>query len=285
MANISYDDFTGLDIATKLQTIYNTQKEVYEAGKAAGGGGGSDEYYNTFWDNFTKDYKNDGTEITRANYTNGFYGSGWNDTTFNPPQGTLIQPTSANWMFQGSRITKLDEGVVDFSGVAPSNGTVDSVFASCSQLKTLPTIDFSNAKITTLKSVFNNCSALTTIGTLKLNPNGGQAFVKYDGTQTINGIEVPKVTWSAFKGCTNLTSLTIDGSIDNDIDLRDCHNLSKASFYEIFEHLDYVNPNQATITFSKTAKTKAGFGIDEYGTDEWEIIKGEQVPNWTISLI
>ncbi len=87
-------------IADRLKAIGDKQREIYEAGKAAGGGGGSDQYYNDFWDNFTKDYNKNGTEIERTNYTNGFYGPGWNNTTFNPPQEKLpIRPTSANWMF------------------------------------------------------------------------------------------------------------------------------------------------------------------------------------------
>ena len=48
---MSYNEFTGLDIANKLQTIYNTQEEVYKAGQAAGGGT-ADAYYDTFWENF-----------------------------------------------------------------------------------------------------------------------------------------------------------------------------------------------------------------------------------------
>lgn len=253
-------------IVDRLKAIGDKQREIYEAGKAAGGGG-SDEYYNTFWDNFQ-------VNGNRQNYLNGFYGTSWNDNIFKPKYKTF-NLSAASWMFNTANITKIDSDIVfNFNKFSNTTTRVDSMFSDCKQLtEMLGTIDLTGLKSSTfdLKSMFNGCSALTTVNLIKLK-----------------GIETFTDT---FKNCSNLINIDFEGEIGNSIDFSSCTKLSKQSFCNVIDHLKYNDSNdELTITFSKEAKNQAGFIPQQPGEDgmgEWTdyIILPAEEYGWTISLI
>lgn len=85
-----------MDIVEKVLQLKQDFDDVYEAGKSAGG---SDNFYDTFWDNY-QDYGD------RTNYERGFWGSYWNENNFKPKYP--LKPINASSMFQDCLMPELN---------------------------------------------------------------------------------------------------------------------------------------------------------------------------------
>ena len=107
-------------------------------------------------------------------------------------------------------------------------------------------------------------------------------FTNVNQLVTIRTIHVTeKITYAnSFTKCTNLTNITFEGPISNDISFSDCTKLSKASIENIIGCLADTATGK-TLTLSKTAVNNT-FGSSE--SDEWLSLKASK-KNWNISLI
>lgn len=118
-----------MTIANKLLRMKEDLDNVYEAGKAAGGGG--DDYYDTFW----KDYTQDGA---RAEWHYAFYGLGWTDNTYRPDRAIRITSASTG-VFSGAKITSTRVPIV-----IATSGNCPNLFANNMTLRTIPMLDITD---------------------------------------------------------------------------------------------------------------------------------------------
>ena len=201
-----------MSIAEKLTTVAENVPKVYEAGQEA--------EYDRFWDSFQ-------ANGSRTYCTYMFAGPGWNDEIFKPKYN--IKPSGGvAGMFRTSLIANMkkcleDAGVtVDLS----ASTSVNTAFAYCSALTTLPKLDFSSA--TTSTQAFYECAALETIDEIKF----GQG-TKFSQT---------------FDKCSSLTSMTATGVIaQNGLDLS-ASPLDKQSLLSILNVLQNKTSGTWTVT-------------------------------------
>lgn len=238
-----------MSIADKLTTVVENVPKVYEAGKNA--------EREVFWQSFT-------ANGTRKHYRYAFFNEGWNDNTFNPPDG-LIAPNDARYMFENTRITNLYERQVDFSNATD----LRQVFNGSTSIRYVECFDISSSNAG-LSSTFSGCINLETI-TIKTTSN------KFN------------FSTSMFTDCLNLTNLTLVGIITtNGFNVQWCEKLTKESIVSIFNALSKTTSG-LSITLSKTAVNTA-FGIDV--DDETTYPEGSPYyqlrhlsDNWTVNYI
>jgi hypothetical protein len=212
-------------IADKLTVIADNMPKVFEAGRKA--------EWNKFWDDF-QDFGN------RTAYNNGFQNA-WTDDIFQPKYD--IRPTTASYMFAGTRIANLKEclekGGVDGKGVTldTSNSTsLDYMFSNAANLTHCPVI--SGVKESYFTSTFYNCKKLISIDKL---------ILKEDGTQTFSN--------DCFNNCGELVDIDIEGVIGNTINFQWLKKLSVDSLNSINNALS-TTVSGKTITFPSSAKGK-----------------------------
>lgn len=211
-----------MSIAEKLTIIAENQRDVYNAGFAAGqaqGGGNS-----AFWDA----YQQNGN---RTDYNLAFAGIGWNAETFKPKY--VIRPIGnvAYQMFARTGVETVDETVLDFSQVT----TTQMAMYMSHSLKNV-TIDTSS--LTTFSDLFNYGYAIETL-VLKNVPE----------TCNFTG---------GFTLCRNLKNFTVTGTIGGTaLNLSDSSLLTDASVNCIIEHLkDRTGTTEAKITLHKDVGAK-----------------------------
>jgi hypothetical protein len=198
-----------MSIAGKLQTIAENEQRVYDAGKTEGIEEGKQAEYDRFWT----------THLSKAQ--DGIYayaGKGWDDETFNPPRGTVIQPTYAYGMFFCTSITDLaalceeKEITLDFS--KSTNFTQTFYGSGNARLTRIGVVDTTNSA--GLSQPFRGQSNLHTIDKL---------ILKADGTQTFTDM---------FRQCSYLVNIVIEGTIgQNGFDASPCTRLSHDSLMSI----------------------------------------------------
>lgn len=232
---------TGGDKTYKVSQMDEGVNEVYEAGKKA--------EHDAFWLNYVN---------TRANdFDYMFAGQRWTNTIFKPPAVTL-KPRRAMYMFARSGIT----------------GDLAQIFNDLGFA-----VDFSNCVY--IDDMFNN-SAFTRIGVLDFSgavSSSGRVFINAK-VVTIDKIIVSENTKSFhawFSGCTDLENITFEGTINKNIDFKDCTKLTKASIESIMSHLS--STATFTVTLSQTAVNNA------FTTDEWQTTINAKPTNVTVSLI
>lgn len=200
---------------------------------------------------------------TRTNFDYAFYGSGWNDETFNPPFDT-IKVGRAGYMFKDCLIAK-------------SAHLKKLDFASCinfiqtfmqSQIEELGIIDTSNAGA----------------GFGGLN----QTFIYCSNLKKIEKVILPKTSVSidGFGYCNSLTEIRFDGTAASSFNLQWSTALSKESITNIINALS-DSTSGLTVTLSKKA---VQFAFDDgappmagQDSDEWKALVATK-PNWTINL-
>ena len=177
--------------AEKLQKIAENEQRVFDAGKQA--------EYDAFWDM----YQINGT---RTGYDCAFAGAGWTNTLFKPKYN--MRPENGYMTFRNSGITGDLVEMLDNLGVV---------------------LDFSNLKESS-QYMFGMCSIthlgvidLSSIGATRTNAN----YFFYGATKlhTIDKLILPTKQLTlgyAFNGCTALANLTIEGTIQYDIDFKSC---------------------------------------------------------------
>lgn len=110
-------------------------------------GGGT---YDTFWDIFQQNGE-------RASYVNLFSGGGWTDEIFNPKYPIHATNHAGSMFYYCSAITSTKVPIV-IDNIAANT----SVFFSCTNLKTIPSIKVTE-QIKTYSDWFYNCKALEEI--------------------------------------------------------------------------------------------------------------------------
>ena len=245
-------DNTGGTDALTLEGMAESIPDVYEAGKKA--------EHDAFWDV----YQSGGT---RLDYSLGFAGRGWTDSTFSPKYD--IVPTYSYDIFKLCNITDLEallrkcNVVLDLS----HSGRASGAFDTADRLTVVPEIDVSSTTYVSLTAIFLNCRSLHTIRKLVL---------KSDGSNTFS---------SSFNNCGSLTSIVIEGLIGANIDFH-WSPLSKDSILSVINALSN-NKTGLTVTLSLTAVNNAfetSEGVCDGSTsEEWEALIATK-PNWTISL-
>lgn len=146
---------TQLSLAEKLVLIAENEQWVYDAGYAAGQSAGDDGYYDAFWDAFQQNG-------TRTNYQYAF-AYGWDDETYRPK--IIPKPVgqgTANYMFQKSKITRID--LTNFDGTEITSST--GIFTGADAVTYLE-VDF--PLCTSLANSLYQLSALKTIVLHNLN--------------------------------------------------------------------------------------------------------------------
>ena len=207
-----------MTIAEKLKKVAENEPKVHEAGKEA--------ERKTFW----YDFQEGGN---RKAYNNAFQNV-WTDAMFNPIYD--IRPTSAGYMFSGSKIVDL-KGCLERSGIVldTSNATsLDYAFSDAGSLAYCPEI--SALKNASLLSIFYNCKKLYSIDKL---------ILKDDGSQTFND--------NSFKNCNSLVEIRIEGKIGNNINFQWSKGLSMMSLVSIVSALS-TSVSGKTITLPNTAQ-------------------------------
>ena len=219
----------------------------FEAGKAEG----AREEYDRFWDVY-QDYGN------RIDYTNAFGGNYrgcyWTEDTLKPKYDMSEIYDATNMFLYNKCISNLDNLNVK--------------------------IDFKNA--ISLRNTFNN-SSIESIGVLNLINCSGMDGVFYNcpSLKTIDKLifsTTIKTTFTtlSFASYFNLESITVGGTIFNDISFSDSALLTKANITSVINALSDTEVGK-TATFSQTAKKAA------FTAEEWAELIGTK-PNWTIAL-
>lgn len=234
MANKKYEEANIQAIAdairekTGTENIYDTSEmasgvsEVYDAGKQS--------EYDAFW-------KSHGTNRFANNWNMAFAGYGWNDNTFKPPIGLIINVQSGTDIFRSCRITNLkkifEERKITFNVL--NCPYLEGLFQT-SQITYAPDLVAPNSSLNQL------CYGATMLRSLKIT-------VSDNGNQTWN---------NSFYNTTSLTELLITGGVIG-------RNLSVAqspltvdSMKSIISHLkDYSgteNEFKYTVTFSSACR-------------------------------
>lgn len=248
------------DMATSISQVYDKgHTDGHEAGYTEGEAAGLADGAEAERVRFMNEYTNNNT---RTDFSYAYYGTGWNDDTFYLPY--VIKPQRANYMFEGSRITKPEEiKKVDFSGCI----AFVRVFAD-SKVTELGVIDASNSVsgFDGLNQTFAMCYLLVKIEKL--------IFPKT--TQSLYG----------FIECKSLVDITCEGTAYQSINFQ-WSPLNKPSIISVFSCLDNTVTGQ-TATFKQTAVDNAfetSEGAADGSTSEEWLTLVESKRNWTVSLV
>ena len=243
-----------MTLAEKLQTIAENEQKVFDAGCKS--------QYDEFWDNFQQNG-------AREDYYYVFSGYGWIPETFKPKydiKGTRFQGTfmGSAYCVVGSFTERLKELNITLD---TSKATmVSSMFAYCSKVTELPTLDLSNA--TSNSGVFSGCVALRKVEKIIFGENNS----KYN---------------TFFENCNALEEIEFAGVISNIISLQWSTKLNHDSITSLINCLS-TTTNALTVTLSATAvnnafETSEGAANGSNATEWLELIATK--PNWTISLV
>lgn len=155
-------------IAEKLITIADNQQKVYDAGYNIGLAKGKTDENNFFWDR----YQHYGS---RKSYSYAFFGTGWNDSTYNPQYKIYTEPEAdrARYMFAWSGIvdTKVP---IEINGGITSSGSPfveECIFLGCKHLTTIRELYINDYKATYTRW-FDGCvnlTKITIVGEIKNN--------------------------------------------------------------------------------------------------------------------
>jgi hypothetical protein len=217
-----------MSIAEKLQTIAENEQRVYEAGKKS--------EYDRFWETHLE--KNSIGEFE-------FAGLGWDDETFNPPRGTVIQPTNARYMFARSAITDLatlcekNDTTIDFSKAI----SIQYAFYD-SYITKVGVVDATSSN--SVNSVFYNSTKLHTIVKLVLKEDGSQSFT------------------TPFRSCSALENMEIGGVIGkNGFDVSPCTKLTHDSLMSILNAGRNCTLNLGTANLEKLSVEEKAVAIEK----------------------
>ena len=246
MANATYQP----TVAEKLVLIAENEPKVYEAGYAKGNtegyqngyddgnaegvkegiAEGKQAEYDAFWDIFQDNGK-------RTDYQYGFAGQRWTTDIFKPKYD--MKPSRCDYMFAvsaGLRDVDLVEHLSKLGVVLDiSNATMINYMCHYAYFKRIGILD--TRKSTALTSMFYQ-SKLVTIDKI---------ILKDDGTQTFK---------IAFGGASQLTNITFEGVIGQDIDFQYSTSLTAESIINILNHLSTITRDK-TLTLSQTAVDNA----------------------------
>lgn len=235
-----------MTLSDKLKLIAANMVDIFDGGKQEGYKEGYKQGKNNEWNVVWDDIQDFGT---RTAYNNGFQNT-WSDAAFRPKYD--IKPTTANYMFAGTRIANLKEclekGGVDGKGVTldTSNSTsLDYMFSNAVNLTHCPVI--SGVKESYFTSTFYNCKKLISIAKL---------ILKEDGTQTFSN--------DCFNNCGELVDIDIEGVIGNTINFQWSKKLSAESYKSIVEHLS----TSATATITVPSVAPSVYDA-KYGSGAW----------------
>ena len=232
---------------TGTENTYDTSEmasgvgEVFEVGKKAG----IDETKLATWNAIT-------AYGARVYYARAFYEGDYTDFVFPKP----IKVTgSAGRMFYNYRGTKLPRKEdIDLSGADVSYTSTDDLYS--------------------VHNIFGWASKVTFVPDYGI-PAAARYYLNYNNCSRL--VEIEKIrskettTWYLpFQGCKALTTLTIEGVIGTDFEIKDSP-LSPASFKNIIKHLkDYKGTDKDdvyTLTFNGFAWdvfANSGFDDDDY---------------------
>lgn len=220
-----------MSIAEKLQTIAENEQRVYEAGKQA--------EYDRFW------------EDTLENMGLGdfaFAGPTWTDESFNPPRGTVIQPSRAVYMFACAGITDLvalcekKEITIDFSKSTSFMDTFYGAYgANFTRIGVVNTTS-SNG----LNQIFYGQTRLHTIVKIILRADGSQTFA------------------AAFNNCSALENVEIEGTIGKDgFNVSSCTKLTHDSLMSILNAGRNCTLNLGTANLEKLSVEEKAVAIEK----------------------
>lgn len=237
-----------MSIADKLTQIAENIPKVYDRGV-------KDEWHK-LW-NDIQDYGR------RTAYNNGFQNA-WTDASFKPKCD--MRPTSAGYMFAGTKIANLKKCLED-SGVVldTSNATsVDRLFSDAQNLTYVPTISTVNAPH--LQNFVYNCKKLISVD---------MVILKDDGSQTFND--------NSFKNCESLVEIRFSGVIGNNVNFSWSENLSAESYNNIINHLS-PTASEKTITVPSVAPDVYDA---KYGAGAWQIDVRDNpnIKGWTFAYV
>ena len=205
-------------VAEKLTQIADNMPKVFEAGVKV--------EWNKLWD----DIQDKGN---RTAYNNAFQNA-WSDVAFQPKYD--IRPTSAGYMFAGTKIANLKgcleshKVVLDLSKAT----SIDRLFSDAPNLTYLPEISTISAPH--LQNVVYNCKNLISVDNIVL---------KDDGSQTFND--------NSFKSCSSLVEIRFSGKIGNNMNISWSKGLSMMSLSSIVGALS-TSVSGKTITLPNTAR-------------------------------
>ena len=148
-----------MNIADKLKKIAENEPKVYEAGYNIGFAKGETNENNFFWAR----YQHHGS---RDSYSYAFFGTGWNDATYNPQYDIYTEPKidRARYMFAWSGIvdTKVP---IEINGGTNSSGlpvVEEGIFLGCKRLIIIRELYINNYNAT-YNRWFEGCESLTKI--------------------------------------------------------------------------------------------------------------------------
>ena len=242
-----------MSVADKLQTIVENEQKVYEAGKQA--------QYDAFWDS----YQDKGS---RTNYQYGF--ASWRDDLLYPKYDIVLgSGYHGAYMFYDCRCEDLTQRFED-CGVTFDTSKCGDMYQMFGAFrgKRVPRIDCSSSMTYNrgAQYLFANVYNLETVDALVLQEN-----TSLTGT---------------FNNCNTVKNITIEGVIGQNLDMKTCTLLTKASIMSVVNHLS-DNKSGFTITLSKTAvdnafETSSG-AADGSTSAEWKAFSARK-NNWYFDL-
>lgn len=148
-----------MNVDDKLKKIAENEPKVYEAGYNMGLADRETDANNFFWDR----YQHYGS---RNSYSYAFFGTGWNEYTYNPKYTIYTEPKAdrARYMFAWSGIVDTKVPIKINSGIT-SNGSLyveECIFLGCRLLRTIGELDITDYKAT-YNRWFEGCENLTNI--------------------------------------------------------------------------------------------------------------------------
>ena len=268
MAKVVTEDIHYKDIAYELRDLNNTEQtykpaemasalrpmymNAYSEGITEGYENGKQNEHNRFWSTYCSDG-------TGGDWRRKFANPSWTDELFDPPFTKIKATLYAGSMFQNSGIR---------------NG-----------LKKLTEIDVSETNVS--KSSMSNFanSSLSNYYPIMKFPAGCDLNLSF--AHNTNLVEIEKLVidetttfTNTFLSCSRLKNITIEGTIGQSIDFKDCP-LTAASLVSVIEHLS-DNAIGATATFKQSATNAADWSTTNYNS--WDQLIATK-PNWTITLM
>lgn len=250
-----------IDLQEILNTV-NTLPDIstvdgYSAGYNVGLEDGKEAAWNEFWDS----YQDNGS---RTNYQYGF--AGWRDENLYPKYDIVLgNGYHGAYMFYDCRCEDLTQRLED-CGVTFDTSKCGDMYQMFGAFrgKRVPRIDCSSSMSYNrgAQYLFSNVYNLETVDALVLQEN-----------TSLTG---------AFNNCKTLKNITIEGTIGQNLDMKSCTVLSKASIINIINHLSSTTSG-LTVTLSETAVISA-YGTNYLSNQEWLNLRATKT-NWTISLV
>lgn len=193
-----------MSLTEKVERAKSDYDMVLEAGKQA--------EYDRFWEYVLKN-------MGLGDFA--FAGPTWTNESFNPPRGTVLQPTRAAYMFACANITDLvalceeKEVTIDFS---KSTSLMDTFYGAYGAKFT---------RIGVVNATSDNKLNQTFYGQTKLHTIV-KIIVRDDGSNAFQ---------STFNNCSALENVAFEGTIGNPIDIHWSTKLTHDSLMSIINHL------------------------------------------------